>query len=126
MKLPIPFTIALLALPLAGALGCAATAPEAATPASTAAHPIDAAAKAEEPKAEAEPFGRLTIEDLEARMSEAKAGKLTLAIYDNNHKDRFDKGHIPGAKLVDAMAIKAGDLPADKGATLVFYCANEH
>ena len=95
-------------------------------------HPLDIGDAAQlapqggEPAAEAEPFGRMTIEDLEARMSEAKAGKLTLAIYDNNHKERFDKGHIPGAKLVDAMAIKVSDLPADKGATLVFYCANEH
>jgi hypothetical protein len=132
MKLPTQVWIALLALPLAGALGCAGAAQEAApraeVPVSSDAHPAphDAAAKAAEPAAEAEPFGRLTIEELEARMSEAKAGKLTLGIYDNNHKDRFEKGHIPGAKWVKATELQASDLPAQKEATLVFYCANEH
>lgn len=73
-----------------------------------------------------EAFGRLTIEDLEARMADAQAGKLALFIYDNNEKDRFEKGHIPGAKWVDSDHVQASDLPPNKEATLVFYCANEH
>jgi hypothetical protein len=73
-----------------------------------------------------EAFGRLTIEELETRMSDAKAGKAKLAIYDNNHRDVFDKGHIPGAKWVDFTDVKPSDLPADKETALVFYCANEH
>ena len=71
-------------------------------------------------------FGKMTIDELEAKMADAKAGKGALFIYDNNHKDVFDKGHIPGAKWVDYEKVAAGDLPQDKEATLVFYCANEH
>jgi hypothetical protein len=73
-----------------------------------------------------EAFGRLTIEQLEAKMADAKAGKGALFIYDNNHKERFDQGHIPGAKFVEYDKVQASDLPQDKEATLVFYCANEH
>lgn len=101
---------ALVALPLLAAAGCAKHAP----------------GENGAQEAESQPFGRLTMEELDARMADAKAGKLTLAIYDNNHKDRFDKGHIPGAKWVKPDALTAADLPADKEATLVFYCANEH
>ncbi|MFO0760215.1 MAG: rhodanese-like domain-containing protein [Byssovorax sp.] len=103
----------LLALPLGSALGCAKQRQE-------------GGPKAEASAAEAEPFGRMTMEELDARMAEAKAGKLNLKIYDNNHKDVFEKGHIPGATWVAFNEIKASDLPADKEATLVFYCANEH
>jgi hypothetical protein len=73
-----------------------------------------------------ESFGRLTIEQLETRIADAKAGTGKLAIYDNNHRDVFDKGHIPTAKWVDFKDVKASDLPADKETALVFYCANEH
>lgn len=73
-----------------------------------------------------EPFGRMTIDELEAKMADAKAGKSALFIIDNNHKEDFDKGHIPGAKWVEYDKVQASDLPQDKEATLVFYCANEH
>jgi Rhodanese-like domain len=76
--------------------------------------------------AEKESFGRLSVDELDAQMNDAKAGKLKLAVFDNNHKDRFDKGHIPGAKWVAFDKIQASDLPADKDTELVFYCANEH
>lgn len=73
-----------------------------------------------------EAFGRLTVDELDAKMADAKAGKLALFLYDNNHKERFEKSHIPGAKWIEYDKIQANDLPADKNATLVFYCANEH
>ncbi len=73
-----------------------------------------------------EAFGRLTVDDLDARMADAKSGKGKLAIFDNNHHERFDKGHIPGAHWVKFDDVKASDLPADKETALVFYCANEH
>lgn len=73
-----------------------------------------------------EPFGRMSVEQLEARMADAKAGKIKLAVFDNNQHERFDKGHIPGARWVDFHNVTAGDLPPEKDATLVFYCANEH
>ena len=71
-------------------------------------------------------FGKMTIDELEAKMADAKAGKGALFIFDNNHKEVFDKGHIPGAKWVDYEKVAATDLPADKEATLVFYCVNEY
>ena len=98
--------------------GCAKKVDSTATPASTSAE-----GHADNEK---EPFQRLTIEQLEAKMQEAKAGKLSLAIYDNNEREMFDGGHIPSAKWLDSSAVKAGDLPASKDTTLVFYCANEH
>ena len=72
-----------------------------------------------------EAFGRLSIEEMEAKMADAKAGKIALFVYDNNKKDRFQQGHLPGAKWIDHDDVKASELPADKNATLVFYCANE-
>jgi hypothetical protein len=77
-------------------------------------------------EAEKEPFGHLTLDELDARMAAAKAGQIKLAIYDNNHRERFEQSHIPGAKWVDFKAVQASDLPPEKDATLVFYCANEH
>lgn len=81
------------------------------------------ATPAQEAKAEA--FGRLTIDDLQSKMDQAKDGKVKLAIYDNNSKERFAKGHIPTAKWVKFDQIQATDLPADKETTLVFYCGGE-
>lgn len=72
-----------------------------------------------------EPFGRLSIEEMEAKMADAKGGKLALAIIDNNSKATFEKGHLPGAKWVDHTSVKAEDLPSDRGAMLVFYCSSE-
>ena len=75
---------------------------------------------------ETEPFGRLTVDALDARMADAKAGKLALAIYDNNPHERYARSHIATAKWVESSAVTAAVLPADKDTTLVFYCANEH
>jgi hypothetical protein len=76
--------------------------------------------------AEKEGFGKLTVDELDARMSDAKAGKIKLAVFDNNQRETFDKGHIPGARWVAFDKVAASDLPADKETQLVFYCANEH
>lgn len=73
-----------------------------------------------------EAFGRMSVEDVEAKLKEAKEGKAAFYVYDNNAKSVFDKGHVPGAKWVDHENVKATDLPPDKEATLVFYCANDH
>jgi 3-mercaptopyruvate sulfurtransferase SseA len=77
-------------------------------------------------EAEKAAFGKLTVDELEARMGDAKAGRIKLAVFDNNQHERFAKSHIPGAKWVAFDAVQASDLPVDKDATLVFYCANEH
>jgi 3-mercaptopyruvate sulfurtransferase SseA len=77
-------------------------------------------------EAEKDAFGRLSIDELEARMAAAKAGQIKLAVYDNNARERFDRSHIAGAKWVSFDKVTAADLPPEKDATLVFYCANEH
>ena len=64
----------------------------------------------------------LTVDQVAARLA-AKDGKTF--IYDNNPKDSWVKGHVPGAKWLDDESITAADLPADKAATLIFYCHNE-
>ena len=76
--------------------------------------------------AEAEELAKLTVDELDAKKKEADAGRLALFVFDNNERPRFDKGHIPGAKWVKFDDVQAKDLPADKAATLVFYCANDH
>jgi hypothetical protein len=87
--------------------------------------PAGAAAAPSASATDHEPFGRFSIADLEAKMQAAKAGQLKLFIYDNNSQERYKKSHLPGAKWVNYEAITENDLPKDKDATLVFYCANE-
>jgi hypothetical protein len=105
--------IALLALPLS-ALACAKSGQEGAT---------EKGAPSAEAKAHA--FGELTVAELDAKLAEAKTGKLAVYVFDNNPKEMWEQGHVPGAKWVKFNEVKASDLPADKEATLVFYCANE-
>ncbi|HEY1696616.1 MAG TPA: rhodanese-like domain-containing protein [Polyangiaceae bacterium] len=64
----------------------------------------------------------LTVDEVATRIA-AHDGKTY--VFDNNPKDRFEKSHVPGAKWLDYDNVTAADLPADKGATLVFYCASE-
>ena len=46
-------------------------------------------------------------------------------VFDDNNHDRYVKGHLPGAKWLSTPEPTAADLPTDKTATLVFYCASE-
>jgi len=78
-----------------------------------------ACSRASSPSAE---LRSLTVDEVAARVA-AKDGKTF--VYDNNEKDRYAKSHVPGARWVDYDNVTAADLPADKGATLVFYCASE-
>ena len=80
-----------------------------------------AAVGAHASEAKDEGFGSLTI----AQVSDLVARK-SASIYDNNGKDRWQKGHVPGAKWVAPDAVTASDLPADKASKLVFYCASTH
>jgi len=104
-----PLVALVAALSLTGAMGCAKKAGD-----------------ASEHGAKNDAFGRLTIDELETKMKESKEGKLSLFIFDNNGKSVYEKGHVPGAKWLDSDNVQASDLPADKEATLVFYCANDH
>ena len=64
----------------------------------------------------------LSVDQVAARIA-AHDGKTF--VYDNNGKDRFDQGHLPGARWVESGDVTAAVLPADKNATLIFYCHNE-
>ena len=64
----------------------------------------------------------LTVDEVAAKLA-ASDGKTF--IYDNNDKESWVDGHVPGAKWVDSEHVTAADLPADRTATLIFYCHNE-
>jgi len=63
----------------------------------------------------------LTVDEVAARVA-LHDGKTF--IYDDNPQDRYAKGHVPGAKWLEHSPT-AADLPSDRSATLVFYCASE-
>src|SRR5439155_21988516 len=67
-----------------------------------------------------EPFGRLTVDEVEGLVRKGKAH-----VFDNNPREVWAQAHVPGAKWVKYNEIRATDLPTEKDATLVFYCANE-
>ncbi len=48
----------------------------------------------------------------------------TLYVFDNNTREIFSKNHIPTATYMDVRKPDAKLLPANKDATLVFYCKN--
>jgi hypothetical protein len=65
---------------------------------------------------------RLTVDQVATRLA-AKDGKTF--IYDNNSKDSWTAGHVPGARWLDDEKVTADALPSDKAVTLIFYCHNE-
>jgi rhodanese-related sulfurtransferase len=64
------------------------------------------------------PLRELTVEEVASRL-----GTPGFFVFDNNARGRWERGHVPGARHVDPGDLGAADLPADRGATLVFYCA---
>jgi rhodanese-related sulfurtransferase len=60
----------------------------------------------------------LTVAEVAARL-----GTPGFFVYDNNGAGRWKRSHVPGAKNLNAHLYEANELPADKSATLVFYCA---
>lgn len=64
----------------------------------------------------------LTVEQVATRIA-AHDGKTF--VYDDNPKDVYDAGHVPGAKWLDSDNVTAAALPADHSATLIFYCHSE-
>jgi hypothetical protein len=60
----------------------------------------------------------LTVAEVAARL-----GTANFYVFDNNGKARWRRGHVPGARNINAYNFDASVLPADKTATLVFYCA---
>jgi len=80
--------------------------------------PVGAAAKKEMPAPE--PFGRLTINQVEHRL-----GHQGVYIIDGNPPAVFAEHHLSGAANLSHEKIAPGVLPADRTATLIFYCMNE-
>jgi rhodanese-related sulfurtransferase len=60
----------------------------------------------------------LTVSEVAARL-----GQPSFFVFDNNGHGRWKRSHVPGARNLNAHSYAAGELPADKAATLVFYCS---
>lgn len=108
--------IALLFLTTLVAFGCAKKTSDT-TPPSTSA-PAAPIAAAEKP-----PFREMTVDEVEQRIAK-KDGRTF--VFDANPREVYDKRHVPGAVYVPDEGVTASLLPADKDATLIFYCANTH
>jgi hypothetical protein len=63
-------------------------------------------------------LAEMTVEDVAARL-----GAERFFVIDNNGPGSWQKRHVPGAKNLDPGGFSVADLPADKEATLVFYCS---
>jgi hypothetical protein len=76
-------------------------------------------------KQEFNAFKLIHVADLKALMADAKN---PVKIYDANVTETRERyGVIPGAKLLASIDnYNLSVLPADKGAKIVFYCANTH
>lgn len=94
------------------ALGCS----RAATPSQGAAH-----ATTQTNVAEREIPG-MTVDELAGMLDRHE----TVAIYDANGRERYEQGHLPGARHVGHDEVTAAVLPQDRSTRLVFYCYNEH
>ena len=66
------------------------------------------------------PLPTLTLDEAQAQL-----GRPGVYVFDANPREMFDRGHLPGAKWVDWDKVMASDLPPERQATLIFYCANE-
>jgi rhodanese-related sulfurtransferase len=60
----------------------------------------------------------LSVADVAARL-----GQPGFFVFDNNGAARWKRGHVPGAKHLNPYEFSADELPADRTATLVFYCS---
>ena len=78
------------------------------------------AAGKEGKRPEPEPFGRLTIGQVERRL-----GHPNTYVFDGNRVETYVEHHLPGAVRLYHDDITPGVLPKDKDAMLIFYCMNE-
>jgi hypothetical protein len=79
---------------------------------------FQAAAKEKIP--ESDPFGRLTVDQVERRL-----GRPSVYVFDGNTSETYAENHLPGAVRINHKDITASVLPSDKDVTLIFYCMNE-
>jgi hypothetical protein len=64
-----------------------------------------------------------TITELTVPEVAARIGQPGFYVFDNNGPGRWNRSHVPTAKNLNAYSFEATELPADKAATLVFYCS---
>jgi hypothetical protein len=62
------------------------------------------------------------IPELSVAEVAARIGQPGFYVFDNNGAGRYRRSHVPTAKHVNAYNFDESALPADKTATLVFYC----
>lgn len=60
----------------------------------------------------------LTLQEVATRL-----GEPGFHVFDTNGAGRWRRGHVPGAINVNAYSFPVTVLPADREATLVFYCS---
>jgi hypothetical protein len=79
-----------------------------------------------DPPAEAKPSAEAEVPSLSMDDVEKKLADKTIQAADCNHPRMRQKlGVLPGAILISSPdSFAAGELPADKTAALVFYCAD--
>jgi len=63
------------------------------------------------------------IPELKVDEVAARLGQPGFHVFDNNGQGRWKRSHVPGAKNLNAHLFEADALPADRNATLVFYCS---
>ena len=63
------------------------------------------------------------ISELSIAEVAARLGQPGFHVYDNNGHGRWKRSHVPGAKNLNAHNYDLSELPADRAATLVFYCS---
>jgi hypothetical protein len=70
---------------------------------------------------DSEGFRSLSPQEVAAKLKEKN-----VYVFDNNHIDVFKAGHLPHAKWLNPSEYEAKELPANKNATLIFYCQHEY
>jgi hypothetical protein len=68
---------------------------------------------------------KVSVEELEQMLASAKDDRLELHVFDANERAVWASGHVPSARWIAFNEVRAEDLPPNKDAALVFYCANE-
>ncbi|BDG06503.1 rhodanese-like domain-containing protein [Anaeromyxobacter oryzae] len=68
-----------------------------------------------------EPFLLASVDEVERQL-----GAPGFHVLDVNGKPVYDAAHVPGAVHVSYKSLSEKDLPADRGARLVFYCKNTY
>jgi rhodanese-related sulfurtransferase len=63
------------------------------------------------------------IPELSVAEVASRLGQADFFVFDNNGRGRYHRGHVPGAKHLNAYNYEASELPPNKAATLVFYCS---